>query len=263
MQFQVTDWVILLFGSAKKWDIGAVKLKATTPQGIFFEASCPALMFNRADKQPFTLLQGLDLLRGAGRPLEREELARVHDIRDATEDLGLSALEILKREVLLLCGPDATKFERRFAELYFDRLLTRHRTVRKVWGDNAKRRDELCKALFTALLPIPQAQVYCHDPLQPSAFVPENNFRVDFAFWTGLGFHAVEIDGREPGGYADDVRKDRLLRRAGVDVIHVLNTEIMEHSDKVISALLPAEILESDKRDAGYAPLLFDDDLPF
>jgi len=93
MQFQVTEWVILLFRSAKKWDIGSVKLKATTPQGIFFEASCPALMFNRADKRPFTLLECLDLLRSAARPVDREELARLHAIPSPTDDLGLSALE--------------------------------------------------------------------------------------------------------------------------------------------------------------------------
>jgi len=44
--------------------------------------------------------------------------------------------------------------------------------------------------------------------------------------WTGNRLIAIEIDGNEPGGYARDIRRDRLLRRADVDVIHILNTEI-------------------------------------
>src|SRR5438309_1870852 len=98
MQFQVTEWVILLFGSAKKLDIGSIKLKATTPQGIFFEAACPALMFNRAENKPFTLSRAADLLRSAGRPAEREQLAAEHGIPNVVEDVAGSALEILKRE---------------------------------------------------------------------------------------------------------------------------------------------------------------------
>jgi len=263
MQFQVTDWVILLFGSAKKFDIGSIKLKATTPQGIFFEATCPALMFNRAENKPFKLSQGAELLRGAARPTEREELANAHAVPNSNEDMAGSALEILKREVTALCGPEATKFERKFVELYFDRLLRELRDVERWYKSSKDRLDHRSKQLFTALVPIPQAQFYCHDPLQPRVFIPENNFRVDFAFWTGTHFVAVEIDGVEPDGYAADVRRDRLLRRAGVDVIHILNAEILEHPKKIISALLPREILEDAKRDPGPYPFIFDDDIPF
>lgn len=71
---------------------------------------------------------------------------------------------------------------------------------------------------------------------------PTNNFRVDFGFWTGTRLVAVEIDGHEPEGYARDIRRDRLLRRAGVEVVHILNTEIMEHGTRVVSRLLPIAI---------------------
>ena len=71
---------------------------------------------------------------------------------------------------------------------------------------------------------------------------PTNNFRVDFGFWTGTQLIAVEIDGKEPEGYERDVRRDRLLRRAEVDVVHILNTEIERHGIKVISELLPKPI---------------------
>jgi hypothetical protein len=106
------------------------------------------------------------------------------------------------------------------------------------------------KSRCDVLTPIPQAWSYCHDPLKPYTFI----FRVDFAFWSGEKFYAMEIDGNEPEGYAADVRRDRLLRRAGIDVIHVLNSEIMEHGVKIIRALMPSEIIPGPKDGPGYAP---------
>jgi very-short-patch-repair endonuclease len=74
-------------------------------------------------------------------------------------------------------------------------------------------------------------------------FEPNNNFRVDFGFWTGTKLIAVEIDGNEPEGYARDIRRDRLLRRADVDVVHILNTEIDKHGgENLMVALLPQSI---------------------
>ena len=96
---------------------------------------------------------------------------------------------------------------------------------------------------FNALLPIPQMQVYVEDILdQRWSFEPTNNFRVDFGFWTGTQLVAVEMDGNEPEGYAADVRRDRLLRRANVDVVHILNTEIDKHGRDLMVPLLPQSI---------------------
>lgn len=99
-------------------------------------------------------------------------------------------------------------------------------------------------SVFNALLPIPEMQVYVHDPLEEDwdTFEPTNNFRVDFSFWTGAQLVAVEIDGNDPTGYARDVRRDRMLRRAEIGVVHILNTELSEHGKKVIQKLLPSEI---------------------
>jgi hypothetical protein len=44
-----------------------------------------------------------------------------------------------------------------------------------------------------------------------------------------------------PRGYARDIRRDRLLRRAGVDVIHILNLEIERHKARALAELLPRE----------------------
>jgi hypothetical protein len=116
-------------------------------------------------------------------------------------------------------------------------------------------------SLFNALLPIPQMQLYVHDPLEDDwsgRLEPSNNFRVDFGFWTGAQLIAVEIDGNEPSGYARDIRRDRLLRRAEVDVIHILNTEIEKHAGGVIYMLLPKEITyDWRQRPAPHEPPFF------
>lgn len=127
----------------------------------------------------------------------------------------------------------------------------------KAGGTSSEAWTARAKAVCDALMPIPQAWFYCHDPLQPHTFIPENAFRVDFAFWAGDKFYAVEIDGSEPEGYAADVRRDRLLRRAGIDVIHVLNSEIMQHGVEIIEALLPDSIIPGPAGGSGYVPLSF------
>jgi len=65
---------------------------------------------------------------------------------------------------------------------------------------------------------------------------------VDFAFWTGSKIVAVEVDGTSHIGDEKHITKDRMLQRAGVQVIHVLNKELVEHGTKVIEALLPTPI---------------------
>jgi hypothetical protein len=101
---------------------------------------------------------------------------------------------------------------------------------------------------YNALLPIPQMQLYVEDVLDPRwSFEPKNNFRVDFGFWTGTKLIAVEIDGNEPEGYAHDVRRDRLLRRADVDVVRILNTEIDQHGRNLMTPSY-REVLRSTGR---------------
>jgi hypothetical protein len=55
MQFNVKGWINLLFATDKKWDLNNIKLKAVTAQGIFFDASCPALVIDQTAKKPIRL----------------------------------------------------------------------------------------------------------------------------------------------------------------------------------------------------------------
>jgi hypothetical protein len=109
--------------------------------------------------------------------------------------------------------------------------------------------------VWRALVPIPELQLYVHDPLgDTETYQPGNNFRVDYGFWNGEQLIAVEIDGAEPEGYARDIRRDRLLRRAGVDVIHILNLELTKHKARALRELLPRQFFGHDWDYEGVKP---------
>jgi hypothetical protein len=111
------------------------------------------------------------------------------------------------------------------------------------------------------LIPIPELQLYVQNPLAETvAYQPDNNFRVDDGFWNCEQLIAVKIDGAEPSGYARDIRRDRLLRRAGVDVIHILNLEIAKHKARALVNLLPRQFFGHDWNYEGRRP---ETDIPF
>ncbi len=89
---------------------------------------------------------------------------------------------------------------------------------------------QIANGCLACIAPYPELQLYVQDPLaETKTYQPDNNFRVDYGFWNGEKLIAIDIDGAEPAGYAKDIRRDRLLRRAGVDVIHILNLELTKH----------------------------------
>ena len=91
-----------------------------------------------------------------------------------------------------------------------------------------------------ALAPIPQAHLYLDDPLcGDDPAVPEFMIKADFAFWTGVGFVVVEIDGGSHIGDPRHITKDRALRSSGVDVVHILNEEVLHWGPDLFPRLLP------------------------
>jgi Protein of unknown function (DUF559) len=74
------------------------------------------------------------------------------------------------------------------------------------------------------------------------SFVPENMVKVDFAFWTGRSLIAVEIDGSSHFGREAHIQRDRMLQRAGVMVIHVLNSELLKVDDIVAATARAREL---------------------
>ena len=68
----------------------------------------------------------------------------------------------------------------------------------------------------------------------------------------------MEIDGASHIGSEAHIRKDRLLMRAGVPVLHILNAELLKHGQKVVSKLLPRTITEfwdAEEAKSAFNPL--------
>jgi hypothetical protein len=215
---QITDHLILPFGTAKKFDLQKVTLAAVAANGIYLRADIPCVYINVAERKPLRLLDFFHVFDRGRDPPKSTDVGAMLDFMH----------QIIGRHMPI---ETTTRYETEFLKIYFDFIK-----------DNPLLKEEsFCK--YNALLPIPQMQLYVEDVLDFQwSFEPRNNPRVDFGFWTGTKLVAVEIDGNEPEGYARDIRRDRLLRRADVDVVHILNTEIDKHGQDLMLPLLPRSI---------------------
>jgi hypothetical protein len=259
----VPDYLILPFGRAIKSDLQKIMLSAVSADGLYFSTDVPVIFIRKSDRQPICLSEfgrhfGGTPDRFLGNPPEKH----LGDDRSMLEHI----CGTLKSH-----NPNMTQWEELFLDLYFSTLANlvvyAHCGVRAYnehfRGPHADDSEALetawdkigitsdwrwCnsydspKDVWRALLPIPELQLYVQDPLaETDSYEPDNNFRVDYGFWNGEKLIAVEIDGADPAGYARDIRRDRLLRRAGVEVIHILNLELAKHKAHALVQLLPAQ----------------------
>jgi hypothetical protein len=248
----VPDFLILPFGRATKDDLGRITLAAVSADGLYFNSDVSCVFIQKSAKTPMSL----------GR--FNEVFGEIVDPNDELKDD--STLLFHMRDEIKFHNPNMTKYEVMFIDLYFEILAAGERasgnhSVLAQLSDLVGSRNVMDFALRTpdqvwrALLPIPEMQLYVRDPLASEiTYHPENNFRVDYGFWDGKQLIAVEIDGAEPEGYARDVRRDRLLRRAGVDVIHILNLELQRHKGRALIELLPPRFFGFDWDYEGRRP---------
>ena len=239
----VPDYLILPFGRAVRSDLQKVALSAVSADGLYFSTEVPVIYIRKSDRKPISL----------------------SDFEQCFGDLPVKLMDddetVLNyiRQAIKQNNPDMTKYEEMFVDLYFDFLTLQllhamsgnenrkraRQTEQKIGINFFEMRTDWYKApsdVWRALLPIPELQLYVQDPLASvRSYEPKNNFRVDYGFWDGERLTAVEIDGAEPEGYAKDIRRDRLLRRAGVDVIHILNLELEKHKARALDQLLPTK----------------------
>ena len=210
-------------------DLSSVRLKAVATNGIYLESDIPVVYIDKSKKEPLDITEGF--------------------LRDILDDSALdwkSSPEVIFdycESYLAGLIDKPTEAQRQFLRIYFKYLKDEA-------FDIFDRDRSVDKRIYNALLPLPEMQVYVSDPLKDNPYItyaPENNFRVDFGFWTGTKLIAVEIDGNDPKGYASDVRRDRLLRRANIDMFHITNQEVMEYGDKIMS-VLPDELTNEWKR---------------
>jgi hypothetical protein len=235
----VPDYLILPFGKAVKSDLQKISLSAVSADGLYFSTNVPIIFIRKADRRPLSL--GSDFERYFGEIPLSDEIERVWN-NDYDHEAHAAVLDYMC-DTVKSHNPNITKYEEAFLDLYFGTMKTLAKKDWKTSHDIGFRYAEEYKSktdLWRALLPIPELQLYVQDPLAETvSYQPDNNFRVDYGFWTGEKLVAVEIDGAEPEGYARDIRRDRLLRRAGVDVIHILNLELLRHKTRALVQLLP------------------------
>lgn len=221
IQLMIQDHLIIPWG-VPKWNIDKIKIVGVSTKATYFETETPCVYIDK--KRERALCIG-----DIGRVLpDRRPFSREYDNIHKAVELTQQCLE-------KYCKMD-TEDERRFLTAYLAHCSAHH-------GETRHAPDNKAVNFFDALLPIPQAHLYAHDPLNDTySFAPNNMFKVDFAFWTGEQIVAVEIDGASHIGSRSHIRKDRLLQRSDVHVVHIMNDEIREYGTKAIERLLPLRI---------------------
>jgi hypothetical protein len=235
------DFMILPFGRAVKSDLQRISLSAVSTDGLYFSTNVPAIVIMKGDP-PICLA---DFEKRIG-PIDSRALGSDHQILDYM-------CHTLKSH-----NPNMTPCEEMFLELYFGVLKASITDPRRDPRIAAEARAQIglpydvpCYAsktdVWRALLPIPELQFYVREPLSSfESYQPDINVRVDYGFWDGQKWIAVEIDGAEPAGYARDIRRDRQLRQAELDVIHILNFEILQHKGRALWKYLPRTLFGFD-----------------
>lgn len=251
VQFQIPDQLLIPFGGPK-WSIESINVVGVSTTGTYIQSDTPLAYIDKSRQVALRLRDFTEVIPG--------NWPDIAEVAPATEFIQAHLRE--KCEI-------ATDYERQFLDLYFEFCKKtieprfyhkRSGKERKDWP--APYDDEAW--IFDALLPLPQAHLYQANPLDDHyTFAPTRMMKVDFVFWTGKRLVAVEIDGGSHLGSEAHVEKDRLLQRAGVQVVHILNSEIRKYGIKVVERLLPDEITlfwKSVELKWRYNPLT---DIPF
>lgn len=242
IKIRIKDHLLIPFG-CPKWNIKDIKILGVSTDATYFTSSTPCVYIDKTKREPLRLLSFNEVI-----PQSFE------DINDTIE-----ALNFMKKHLQDKCESQ-TAAEKKFLDLYFNfciKSLTPLEWEINHYKDNLPAHKKEIDAVFSALMPLPQAHLYLQNPLEDGfSFMPKNMVKVDFAFWTGATIIAVEIDGASHIGSEKHIEKDRMLQRAGVSVIHILNSELLKHGDKVISRLMPKSITKFwDGCDVFYNPM--------
>jgi len=257
----IPDHLIVPFGSAKRYQNDRIRMVSVGARGVYFKTDLPVIYIN---KRMQGRLQLCDI--GDHMPRTETDFLTVTKVGEALDLLDLCEEKIKEFQ------PSPTRFERDFITLFFDLVkdlfsidLLRYNGDTDI-DDLSPLWKQRIYRIFNVLLPIPEMQIYVHDPLTSEMnFEPDNNFRVDFGFWNGRNIIAVEIDGMPPPDkfkqeYIRDKQRDRMLRRANIDLVHILNNELDRFGKQAINALLPREIFKIEEKTVEKLPF---DPIPF
>jgi len=248
IRLKIADHLIVPFGRPK-WSIERIKIVGVSTDATFIESDTPLVYINKSENNALKLSNFCSVFP--------EKFPFFNNAEDS--------LSFIKRHLKETCNLD-TDFERRFLDLYFSycmNSITPAEWELEHYGINNlpfpfPKND--VNIVFQALMPLPQAHLYLLNPLDDNffSFIPKNMVKVDFAFWTGKEIVAVEIDGSSHIGNESHVTKDRMLMRAGVKVIHILNSELSKYGEKVIEKLFPKTITDfwkDQEKEIAWNPL--------
>jgi len=231
VNFRIPNHIVLPFGFTEKWNIDKIKVCGVSTDGTYFTSETKCAYINVETGEPLRLHQFKRFMPDANSTFP-------------TIDDAFEAFEFLRLFLRENCALD-TLAEKSFLDVYFQSVIEEHKRASLPLGRERYDPTQYGDWLFWALMPFPQAHIYVRDPFKnyhEQEYSPDNMYRVDFAFWTGQKLVAVEIDGASHIGNSKHVTKDRMLSRAGIPVIHVLNEEIGAHGIRVIDRLLPRQI---------------------
>ncbi len=253
VNIQIDNHVIMPFG-CEKWNIDQIQVTGVSANATYFASKTKCAYIDKSKSEPLRLSNFPQFFP--------DDESKFPNIEDPVE--ALQFMQNILREKCML----GTDHEKKFIDLYFSYIretsekyafaIENHSFFAGWEHDHIDERtyaglqsiDDLM--LLLHLMPFPQAHIYVDDPFMDSqAFIPNRMLRVDFAFWTGSKLLVIEIDGNSHIGSLSHVERDRLLLRAEVNVIHILNDEIDKYGVELIEKLLPPEITKID-----YIPLI-------
>jgi hypothetical protein len=234
IRLKIEGHLIIPFG-VSKWDIEKIRVVGVPTDGTYLVSETPCVHIDKTKKLGIRLRDFWEVL-----PYNFSEIESGN-----AEEALYKIRDVLKERCSL-----QTEYEKEFLNIYFEFCLRRvtpsEFLVRSYGKEKLNKLNKPYNDLdwvFDALMPLPQAHFYLHDPLAAGySFVPQKMVRFDFGFWTGSELLAVEIDGSSHLGSDSPEQTDRLLQRANVRVIHILNSELSQHKEGAIAELLPDEV---------------------
>jgi hypothetical protein len=228
---RIDDHLIIPFG-CPKWDISKINIISVSTGATYLSSETPCVYINKTNQCPVILQDFTNVFPSS------EKFPEIYD--------SFESLEYIKNYLLKNCQIQ-TEYEIKFLEIYFNYFrdfvkekIAHYKRYSISPFPNCK---EDIDWIFNILFPLPQAHLYVENPLDNNNYnyIPQRMVKMDFAFWTGQKIVAVEIDGASKPS-ASQVPRDRMLQRAGVELIHILNEEIVTFGSKIIESLLPISI---------------------
>jgi hypothetical protein len=236
-KLRLPDQLFIPFGRPK-WKIKDINIVKVAPDGTYMESDVPFAYIDKREERPLQIADFWDVVPDSF--LNKFTKISPYFDKDDDGDISQKAITEFDNRCRLIndylkndCEAD-TSCEKKFLDIYFDYWF-------RYAFESSEPSIQYVSTRIRPLLPLPQAHLYLNDSREGQMYIMQ---KVDFAFWTGQKLIAVEIDG-DRKLLPDVVRRDRRYRDSGIEVVHILNSEVEELGNSVMN-LLPEELRETD-----------------